>query len=858
MATVSVRASDVADFDGWDSGFLGVDQIGLQDLVHDVVYGRSYWERAGSGRDRAREQGIDLAATEDLAAGAVGGIASVLGWGSPAQLKAGMAGVVGLLGMKGLKAADRSGDVWRASTLAQDVAKARKGAARNGLSGLDEAVLADGANQVVGRLGYQDSLLPGKWVTSNREMDLLPVNWLEQYAEFGRVGPRVDDLVGSLRARGLDEPLIMSISAEGRAVLLEGNHRLAAARQLGWDHLPVTVVTSKAGGVAPIELIAEVGAGKLVAPSAVAKVPKKNPLSGGFTWNPRTGNFDFTEGFPVGVSPLHTHRIPVEDFHARNALEFLNHRGFSSVPVARVLAEDPLKMIGGWVHDGHVYLDVTKVFDNVKEAKRVAARFGELAIYDLKSGKEIFIKGATKPSLVARAAYGGRTPPSPTDELRSLDYYFGDQIGSARMRPEMASVEFASLEKGQKAFITDELARSKDVYRFTPDDFNNKIVNDWLTLERERLLALSQADQSTLRSFTGSRKQMPRVSFFDLLDLERVPLGVGKQGAMYRKLTRSILDGKFDVVHRQLSSMANNLSKFVGKGPLEPSFYPYMAQMTLLNAKKTPAPMLAPMLGAASANAAPGAEAGRAFRAMQKVADNPEKYYRINNGVIEYIGPLTGYDNTVIRNMVDVANNPDWIMNSANGLSIKTYVYSLLKLNPRLGRALVVDTVDTQMRFGTKLGFSSDTTKAGEFSEMALNQYVTRAMASMVDAPVWAVQEVSWGLFRAVRDRFAGTPPSLTFSGRQIGEIYRDIGMPADIAQIAKRNYMNLVKDVRAGRAPHWQEIERNVLVPADNLPLELLLEPTFRANPGYADRFRAMVESAENLGEILRSGRGI
>jgi hypothetical protein len=847
----------VADFDGWDSGFLGVDQLSLNGLLHDVMYGRSDWERAGSGVERAREQGIDLAATQEIASGVSGGLVATLGWGSPAQLKAGLAGVVGVLGLKGLKAADRSGEVWRASTLAQDVAEARRVAARNGLKGLDENVLARGPNEAVKRLGYQDDMLPGSWLYDPRPMEFVPVEFLEQYAEFNRTGPRVNQVLREIQERGLDSPLIMTITADGRAGLLEGNHRLAAARQLGWEYLPVTVTTSKSGGVAPIKLKGAVQGGKIVKPSEVAEVPTRNVLSGGFTWDPRTGNFDFTTGFPVGVSPLHTHKIPVDQFHAKNILEFLGHKGYSTTRVSRLLADDPQKMIGGWVSEGNVYLDVSKIFDDVDEAKRVAAKFGELEIWDLAAGKGIKIADVTKPSLVARAAFGGKTPPAPADDLKGLPYYFGgERVAGGTLNPEMATVDFSKLDSGQKQWVAQQLIDQAPLRKFTPEDFNNKIVNDWLTLERQRLLALSDRQKAALGA---DRPGVDLVDFFKELSLQRVGMAVGKQGRMYRRMTNSILKGNFESVHKQLSAQANNLARFVGPESLAPNFYPYMAQMTLMNAQKTPAPLLAPLLASASPQVGPGGEAGRALRAMEKLKKSPKKYYRIENGVASYVSKDSGYDSTVIKLAIDLANNPDWIANPVRGLSIKTYVYGLLKLNPRLGRALVVDTVDTQMRLGTKMPISWDTTVGGEMAEIGLNQYVTRVMASYLDAPVFGVQESGWNTFRAVRDRFAGTPPSLTFKGRSIGDVYREIGLPPDLAALAQRNYAKLVDDVRAGRVTHWQEFppNSNVLIPADNLPLEMLLEPTVRNKAGSADRFRRMVESAEELGASLRGANG-
>jgi len=1010
MATVSIRASDVAEYDSWNSGALGIDQLDLNSLAKDMAYGESYWARAGSGVQRARESGVDLAASQDIVSGVGGGLFAVAGWASPATLKAGalsLGGAIGIFGLKGLRAADRSGDVWAASTLAQDVAAARRSAARSGLQ-LSDDVLVDGANQIPRRLGYEADpakipfdwrapsvSIPGEWRNSNRSMDLLPIEFVEQFAEFNRSGSRVDDFVRTLPVRGLDEPFLMDVSSNGLGLLIDGNHRLAAARRLGWTHVPVTVVTAGERSVgAPIALRGSFGPGKLGKLSDFADVPAlsyaatqdalagrvrlfhgispapfgENPtnvndivesvmkkgllpdpgrkntgavygtdqfrmaygfgwgddpdfnvrvvveyvadpkvarlrngyptyqsipkeqiaaihladegvvlskvldenlstvlddigasrrFSGGFSWDPRSGNFDFKSGYITGISPLHTLKIPADQFHSKDVLRFLDHKGHSTVRVSKLLAEDPKAVIGGWYYNGDVYLDVSKIFDDVDEAKAVGAKFGEIAIYDLKNGVDIKLAEGLKPSLTARAAFGGRTPPE-TANLKDLPYYFGgEKVAGGTLVPEMATVDFSSLTVGQKKYIADSLIARGPEEKFTAKNFNNKIVNDWLRGEREKLLALPESSQKLLRDAKGD---LPLVDFFRELRMSKVPGAVGANAAMYRRITASILDGDFPAVHKALAAQANNLSKFVSsQEALRPNFYPYMAQMTLMNASKTPASMLAPMLAASSPLVGPGPEAGRALRAMEKMRKNPEKYYRINDGVAEFIAPGSGFELSVMKLAVDVANNPDWIMNPVRGLSIKTYVYGLLKLNPRLSRALVVDTVDTQMRFGTNMGISWDKSIPGELSEISLNQYVTRVMASYFDAPVFGVQESGWNTFRSVRDRASGTPSSLMYKGRPIGDVYQSIGMPPDLAVLAQRNYSKLVDDVRAGRAPHWQEFEpgSNVLIPSDDLPLEMLLEPTVRAKPGAPERFRAMVESAEAFGESLRKKRG-
>ena len=48
----------------------------------------------------------------------------------------------------------------------------------------------------------------------------------------------------SIQERGLDEPLIMFYD-EGKASIIEGNHRLEALRELGYKEVPVDLRTNK-------------------------------------------------------------------------------------------------------------------------------------------------------------------------------------------------------------------------------------------------------------------------------------------------------------------------------------------------------------------------------------------------------------------------------------------------------------------------------------------------------------------------------------------------------------------------------------------------------------------------------------
>lgn len=75
---------------------------------------------------------------------------------------------------------------------------------------------------------------------------LFPINDLWKLREYTwskfdarRTPAEWDDLLDSLRAEGLQEPLHVMIGREGGAKIGEGNHRIAIARELGMRELPV-------------------------------------------------------------------------------------------------------------------------------------------------------------------------------------------------------------------------------------------------------------------------------------------------------------------------------------------------------------------------------------------------------------------------------------------------------------------------------------------------------------------------------------------------------------------------------------------------------------------------------------------
>ena len=96
-------------------------------------------------------------------------------------------------------------------------------------------------------------------------VEAVPVSTMLPYIEYDRtVGgqPRIDELKESIGKDGIKEPLILEWSqATGRALITEGNHRLAAAVQLGLTHVPVRVVR-RMGPHLSESLLPEYGGGR--------------------------------------------------------------------------------------------------------------------------------------------------------------------------------------------------------------------------------------------------------------------------------------------------------------------------------------------------------------------------------------------------------------------------------------------------------------------------------------------------------------------------------------------------------------------------------------------------------------------
>ena len=90
-------------------------------------------------------------------------------------------------------------------------------------------------------------------VGRDAKVEWVPIETIDRMKEYDRADPtqaeispedarqNIDELKESIKAKGFEEPLILEYSPRDRhAYLGEGNHRLAAAKELGLTHVPVT------------------------------------------------------------------------------------------------------------------------------------------------------------------------------------------------------------------------------------------------------------------------------------------------------------------------------------------------------------------------------------------------------------------------------------------------------------------------------------------------------------------------------------------------------------------------------------------------------------------------------------------
>lgn len=115
----------------------------------------------------------------------------------------------------------------------------------------------------IGATGFgEEAALPkldmgqrGLMTNYKRYVEMVPVSWLSQLKgnKLRYTDDRMDALMADIEKNGMNNPLIVNVGRNNeRAILGEGNHRLEAARRLGYTHVPVRVhVQNTVGEDAP-------------------------------------------------------------------------------------------------------------------------------------------------------------------------------------------------------------------------------------------------------------------------------------------------------------------------------------------------------------------------------------------------------------------------------------------------------------------------------------------------------------------------------------------------------------------------------------------------------------------------------
>ena len=119
----------------------------------------------------------------------------------------------------------------------------------------------------------------GTWSADYPEAELVPIEFFDDIKEAGfdrpagsRAGDGTDLLTEDIRKSGILEPIVVEVNATtGAMTVVNGNHRLAAARRLGHTDVPVTVVKPSEYGMS---LPSEVGIPTVTPPPAAAPMSK--------------------------------------------------------------------------------------------------------------------------------------------------------------------------------------------------------------------------------------------------------------------------------------------------------------------------------------------------------------------------------------------------------------------------------------------------------------------------------------------------------------------------------------------------------------------------------------------------------
>jgi hypothetical protein len=141
------------------------------------------------------------------------------------------------------------------------------GAEENTNTDVQEEIMSEGGklNSIKSKKGDIKVSLDENWYSDDTKVELVPVSELVKFREFDRkVKPKynqdnsrdnINHLKYMFQKDGVKEPLIIEYSPQDNAVLvIEGNHRINSAMDLGMEYLPARVVLRKYSPFTPIQL----------------------------------------------------------------------------------------------------------------------------------------------------------------------------------------------------------------------------------------------------------------------------------------------------------------------------------------------------------------------------------------------------------------------------------------------------------------------------------------------------------------------------------------------------------------------------------------------------------------------------
>lgn len=177
---------------------------------------------------------------------------------------------------------------------------------------------------------------------------------------------------------------------------------------------------------------------------------------GGFTFHDVTGDGP-TKGYMVSVAKQNEQKIPMRDLTPDHIADYMS--------IHQQELKDPRNFLGGWVHKGNVYLDVSRHSDDHAEAMQLARANKQLGIYDIGKGQTLMTEQekqqAAHPSGTPRAASFAGLPVVGDERIPKGVIYVATKPTAAQIDDPAERLAFAgsfltSLQKAAASRVDNE------------------------------------------------------------------------------------------------------------------------------------------------------------------------------------------------------------------------------------------------------------------------------------------------------------------------------------------------------------------------------------------------------------------